>query len=339
MNAHRVLLSLVLLAGCSDGVVSSNKVARTAQAYTTAADLITPSTCTLRGTRLIGCTIPEQSLSGLDLETAVPVRTVLKVKRTGTCTTHYPLEVSFQTPGEDAVKLSYLSADKAIVRRRDRGPIPTITLRDPSPYTKMAAFDASCKITLDIVSNEPDVDSKADAMAIIDRLTKDLADKTLLRDRLSDLVHYHTAYEFLDSVVARFYGELTSDAMQKLRADAKAAKPTLMKLVTDEACGGTLSDEEFANVISLYEGLTVLGAPEDWHNDAGATKTLAEAIGPDAEKVLATARKLSAAHGGDAGVGTGGNYGDEYKAAALAVEVAKSKLDLAKVQLAIWLAP
>lgn len=303
------------------------------QAETTSATLISASTCTLRSGRLVSCQIGPQTLTGKDLETAVPLRTVLTATRNGNCSTRYPLQVSLDTPGEQTVVFSYLSQAAATVRRRDGAPIPYILLKDSSPWTANAVFDASCEITLSIVSNQPDVDSKDQALAIVARLQADLDAKTKVRDRLGDLVNYQKAFQFLQSVTNSFYAELTSDAMQLLRGDGQAARPVLMKLLSDNTCSGKLTDDELSSMVSLYQSLAVLGSPNDWRNPDGGTKTIADFLGPEAAAVLAAVQKLSQLHNDDAGTG----YTAEYQQAAQDVERAKVKLALAKAQLATWL--
>lgn len=315
--------------GSGDAVVMSVKQADSDPV------LISASNCVLRGSRLTSCAIADRTIPGLVVETAVPLRTVFTVHKSGNCSTQYPLEVTLSQPGEPDVKLQYLSTPSVAVRRRDGQNIPFINLKDSSSWTKYAALDASCMITLSSAWNQPDVDTKEQAQAIIDALTKDLADKTRIRDRYSDLISYQKAFDFLNAYVGALYTELTNDAMQKLRADGQAAKPVLMKMVGSDTCSGTLSDGDLSAVVSLYESLAALGDPASWQNDAGKTMTLAEKMGPEAAKIVDVAKKLSQAHSSDAGTG----YEAEYNQAAQDVQRATDKLNLAKKQLANWLNP
>jgi hypothetical protein len=333
-----ILYSLfgVAVAACGEPSRATNSettVTQVAQALTSSVNLIGSGNCTLRSGLIVNCQIPTQVLTGQDLDTAVPLRTVLTTKKTGHCSTQYPLAVTLETPGEPAVTYSFLSQATATVRRRDGAQIPFVTLKDASPWTKAAAFDASCEITASIVSNEPDVDTKDQAQAIIDRLTKDLADKVRIRDRYADLTSYQGAFEFLRRYVAFFHEELTSDALQKLRDDGQAARPVIMKMVLADACSGAVNDDELKGIVSLYASLTALGSSSSWKSADGGTQTIADFLGADGDKAVTVARKLQEQHKPDGGAG----YEAEYQQAAQDAEQAKARLTLGKAQLSGWL--
>lgn len=339
MIFRKSLLLLVLAASatplaCREVAEEEPRTERLAQAFTAGVELIAISNCTLKNGRLINCTIPNQVLSAQQSEAAVPVRTVLKTTKSGNCSTAYPLEVTLEQPGEPSVNFDYLSASSVAVRRRDGLPIPFLTMKDSSPWTHVAAFDPSCRVSANIVWNEPDVDSAAEAQAILDRLSSDLANKTRIRDHYADLLSYQKAFDFLSRVVDYFNLELTSEMMQKLRAGAQAARPVLVRMVSADACSGTMGDADLNAIISLYESLAVLGSPAAWDSADGGAKTLAGTLDTEAPKVLEIARRLSQAHQSDAGTG----YEADYERAALDVAKADAKLILARAQLANWLA-
>jgi hypothetical protein len=308
-------------------------VGRTAQAYDTNEDLISPTNCTLRTNRLFSCTIAPRALSGLDMTTAVPLRTTFTAVKSGNCSTQYPLQVTLSTDGADDVKFQYISGGSAAVKRKDGQPMKTVTVTDTSPYTKFANFDGSCRISLSVVSNEPDVNSKADAQAIMDALNKDLAAKTTIRDHYQQLSLYHRAFEFMQSVANNFLVELTNDTIQQLRASANDSLTAISTMMG--ACGDTtLTDQDRQNLMTLFMSLPQLGSADDWQNDGGTPKTLADFLGPQQAQVLATVQKLAKDADGDGGASS---YEVDYQNAAHDVVVAQAKVDQAKSQLASWL--
>ncbi len=329
-----LFFSIALSLGCSQSDTSQPvALASVAQPLTTQATLVSDATCTNQFNRLIRCNIPSQVLSGQDVETAVPLRTVLNVRRSGNCSTSYALEVGLDTPGESTVRLRFLAQPSATVRRRDGGAIAYIDLKDISPWTMSANFGGDCRVWLDIAWNEPDIDSKEQATALIASMDAEVLHKKRIRDRYSDLLNYQSAYKFLGSIASSFHTELTNDTIQRLRGDAQVAKPVLAKLAASENCVGRLSDDEFMSIISLYENMAVLGNPEQWRRPDGTTKTLADVIGSEASAVLAVVEKLSGEHNADAGTG----YDGEYRQAAADVAKAEAKLSLARAQLVKWL--
>ena len=332
-TASAFAVAALAACGAHDSSGRESAPASVAQAYDTQADLISPATCTLLNSRLSSCVIGTRLLDGQDITTAVPLRTTFTVHKSGNCSTQYALEVTFTAAGAADVRLPFLSTTSAAIRRTDGQPISEVTMTDSSPWTHFASLDQTCRVSLTIASNEPDVNSTADAQAIITALSQDLAAKTVIRDRYSDLLNYQKAYDFLSSVITYFHTELTSDAMQQLRTDSETARPTVMKMILASACGGTLTDDEFGAIVSLYESLAVLGSPSSWTNPDGGTKTNADFVGADAAKILDTVTKLSQQQASDGG----SNYAAAYQAAANDVVQAQAKLDLAKAQLASWL--
>src|SRR5690349_13452102 len=116
MNQHAVfgfsivlgLAALSIGIGCgSDARVAEETTGSVASAYTSSVDLISPATCGgTAGNTMFDCTVSPRSLTGLPLETAVPLRTRIDVQKSGKCSTPFPLEVTFTFDGGDPVKVA-----------------------------------------------------------------------------------------------------------------------------------------------------------------------------------------------------------------------------------------
>lgn len=336
---HTTVVALVggSFFACSapESVRENDLISVTAQAYTTNADLVSPSACTLSSGRLLSCAIATRTLDGLPMtSTAVPLRTTVTAVKSGNCSTQYPLELALSADGADSVTFQYISGGSTTIRRHDGQPIPRVTVTDTSPWTRFANFDSSCRIGLSIVSNEPDVNSKADAQEIIAALTADVVAKTAIRDRYQQLSLYHRAFQFSQSVANNFLVELTNESIQQLRSLANDASAAIASLMS--SCGDTsITDGDRQNLLLLYMSLPALGHRSDWQTNAGEPKTLADFLGPSQAEVLATVQKL-ANHGDQNG---GSTYDVDYQTAVRDVVVAQEKLDQAQAQLANWLAP
>jgi hypothetical protein len=322
-----IALCLVLsFAACappaSDGITEA--------ALSSAVDLISPATCALRGTHLVSCAIPAQNLTFAAFANAVPLRTTVSSQKSGSCSTPYSLQVSLKPDQDAAVNFAFLPGGQIKVRRADHGLISLLALADGSSWTPYAAFDQSCRISLAISGNEPDVDSKSDAQAIIDQLTKDVAAKQATRDNYRALDLYHQAYVFLRNVADNFLGQLSNDDMQELRSAALDAQPSLETLIT--SCNDLTQDQRAA-LLRLDLGLAALGHPEDWVNPDGSKKTLVDFLGGSDQQVLSVIDSLGSSSDG----GTPPDYDALYKQADADYQAAAQKLTLAKAQLATWL--
>jgi hypothetical protein len=308
-------------------------IATSSEAYDTVDGLIGPSTCTLQGGHLYKCAIPTRPLQGLPLaSTAVPLRTTFSVQKSGDCFTQYPLEVTFSADGADNVRFQYLPPNATTsIRRKDGQPMQSVTVTDSSKWTKLAIFDPSCRVSLSVSSNEPDVNTKAEAQGIIDGLRQDLAAKTSIAEHYQQLTLYSQAYLLLKSVANGFLEELNNDSIQSLRAAANDAVTAIATL--EGTCGDSiLTDADRANLLLLYSGLGQLGSTDQWTKPDGGLKTLADFFGADQAKILATVEKLAQQTQTDGG----SSYDADYKAAALAQTQAKTKLEQALKQLASW---
>lgn len=331
------LLSLGIgVAGCSSDKSSleeNSRLGTSAQADSTLLDLISPATCVSRSGHLISCRVGPATRIGQNYVTAVPLRTAITVQRAGNCSTQYALQATLRADDNNPTVLSYLTQTTAYVRRADGQSMSAVTITDSSPWTPSAVFSSTCDIQLGFSFNEPDVDSKEQAQAIVDKLAQDLAAKTAIANNYHDLVLYQQAYQLLDSVARYFHSELTNDTMQELRAASLASNDALLQLIT--SCDGGISQDDRINLARLYAALPVVGVPDAWQNPDGTTKSLADFIGTPAEGVLDTVNSLNARHDTDAGTG----YDVDYNAAAKAVVTAQAQLTLARQQLSAWLSP
>jgi hypothetical protein len=316
--------------GDSAGPCGSTPCGRNEQALAAAVDLISPSTCTLQNARLVSCAIKSQTLTETVIDTAVPLRTTVASRIGGTCPTKWPLQVALSGDGETPVTLAYYLGGQAVVRRKDGGPISALAVADDSVWTSRAVFDSSCRISLQVSANEVDVANKADAQAIIDQLTKDVAAKQAIRDNYLALDLYHGAYVFLRRVADNFLGQLSNDQMQELRSAAIDAQPSLETLIT--GCNDLTQDQRMA-LLRLDLGLAALGHPEDWVNPDGSKKTLKDFLGGADQQVLSAIDQLEAHTDG----GTPPDYDALYKQAEAAYQAALNKLRLAQQQLAPYL--
>jgi hypothetical protein len=316
MTSRRSLFSMVgaalLASSCShdaDRATSCGSGDCTRSSESSAiVDLISPSTCTLQNGRLINCVIKQQTLSVIPIDTAVPLRTTIASKIGGSCPTRWPLQVKLSGDGEAPVSLAYYLGDKAVLRRSNGGALSSVAVSDDSTWTSRAVFDTTCRISLEVTANEVDVASKADAQAIVDALTKDVAAKQATRDNYRALDLYHQAYVFLRNVTDNFLGQLTNDQMQELRAASLDAQPSLEALIL--SCDALTPDQRMA-LLHLELGLAALGHPEDWVNADGSKKTLKDFLGAADQQVLSAIDHL----GGSADGGAPPDYDVLYKQA------------------------
>lgn len=326
----RLFIAALLLGGCAPK--HDSNVAASDEALSSTLDLISPATCTQLGGKLQRCQVATTTFTLTPFETAVPLRTSVTSMRQGTCSTQYPLQVSLKADQEPAVNFSYIAGGQIKVKRGDHGIINQLGVSDSSPWTKFAAFDPSCRISLSVTPNEPDVDTKADAQAVIDALTKDVAAKQSARDRARELDLYSKAFAFMRSLADNFLGQLTNEQLQDLRAAALDAQPSLELLIT--SCN-SLSQDDRSNLLRLDLGLATLGHPEDWKNPDGSNKTLKDFLGPADQQVIATIDSLAQSSTADGGAPP--DYDTLYKQAEADYQAALHKLDLAKQQLATFL--
>ncbi|MDB4968924.1 MAG: hypothetical protein JWN44_4613 [Myxococcales bacterium] len=330
------LLSIaVALSACSGSHAADpcagGRCGTASEALSSAVDLISPATCTTRGTHLVSCAIAAQTLTFTPFESAVPLRTTVAAQKAGNCSTPYPLSVSLKADGDAPSSLAYIAGGQTVLRHAGGDLIKGIALADGSGWTKTASFDTSCRISLSISPNELDVSSKGDAQAIVDALQKDATAKADTAARYNELMLYSQAFVFLQAVAENFLGQLTDDALMQLRASATDAQPALEQVITD--CN-SLSQDQKKGLFKLEMALGTLDHPEDWKNPDGSLKTLRDFLGADEQKVLDAIHQLGQQAGSDGGTI---DYAALYQQAEREAAAAEHKLELAKQQLAAWL--
>jgi hypothetical protein len=297
-------------------------------------EIITTGTCDLRRNRLRNCDIPDGSIFPPAIDSAVPLRTLIRPIKSGACSTSYPLELAVSSPQlADSHKLRYLESGTLTLRADGGAPLTELALVDESPWTPIASFAMPCSITAEIVVNQPDVDSATEAQAILDGIQLALEQALAQRDAYEQLLLFLSAHDFLRAVVDNLYGELTNDMMQELRAQAQQAMPAFSALAGSQACASELGDDAFT-LLNLAGALFVLGDPADWQNPDGTTKTLADMYTEySGDGVVAQIQALADA----ASPALEEQYQDAYDAAALSVAQLEADLALAQTQLAYWL--
>lgn len=252
----------------------------------------------------------------------------------GNCSGTKNPRLRIEQADEPAVLYSFLSEPSATVRRRDAKAIAALSIKDDLPAeTAGIRVAQDCRVTLEVVFNEPDVNSKAEAQALLAQIEADYADKIRIRDRYEQLLKLDQAVVFLRKVGDYLLTELTAPQMNDLRTAALDADSALLNFLT--SCNSGVSEVDRANLAKLYSQLWVLGQPDEWRNTDGSQKTLADFLGSDAHKILASIDTATRSAMGDAGVDS--NLQAEAQAAALDAERAAARVTQAKIQLAGWL--
>jgi hypothetical protein len=265
-------------------------------------DLISKERCVWRrpppelsAGQLIECQIPTTSWKRPKMVTAIPLRTVLKVNREGDCSKPFPfsLEISTEVPGEMPYQLRFIENDKVIIRRRGGAPVEELKLFDSASFwTSKAAFYDSCNYSLNITFNEPDVDSKEQAQAIILNISDRLKKKAQEEQLYADLLLYSKAYLFLNDIVEIYWNQLTQERMQELRERSQTAIPLLQKMILELSV--KLTDGELKLMNELYQSLRTMDDSTQWKKEDGSYMSLQEYLGNRAETILQTVNKISA---------------------------------------------
>lgn len=336
MRARRLgtVLAAAALASCTawevDDELPDEEVATSTTELTSAAvvDLISPATCTLANGKLRQCAIAPRTIPLPTTATAVPVRTVVRRVMTGTCSTAYPLAVALRVDGGPEATFRFLSDPQIVLRRPDGARVAELSLRDGSTWTPFLVVDGTCRVKLEVDSNEPDVDTRQQAEAELARVDLALLEARERRRTYDGLLAFQSAYTFTRAVAASFHAELTNDTMQTLRQAAIDAAPALETAAM--GCGDSGPDQ---TLFDLYVSLVALGDPATWLNPDGTTKTLAQFYGPGSSAVLARIEELAAQANPD--------LRTEYEAALAQAEADVATLEqqraLAEMQLAPWL--
>jgi hypothetical protein len=296
-----------------------------------AIDLISPTTCQLKVGKLRQCVIPTTNHASPPMDTAVPLRTVLRRVQEGNCSTPYALRVNAALDGGPEVPFPFLSEAQVVLRKPDGGVVADVTVRDGSPWTGIASFDGSCRIAVELTSNEVDVDTVQQAEALLAAIDQELAAAEIDQRNYEALLALQAAYAFTESVASSFHADLTSETMQELRAAALDAAPAMEGAML--GCGDALSEEQRDTLFRLYVSMVALGDPASWQNPDGSTKSLADFYGPAAAGVLAQLEALAANASPDLET----QYREGLAASAAEVVRLQQKRALAVVQLAPWL--
>jgi len=336
VTARRIgsVLAVALLAGCTaweeGDELGADDASTTASPITSAAvvDLISPATCVLSNGKLRQCVIAPRTISLPVSDTAVPVRTVVRRVMSGNCSTPYPVAVAVRVDGDSETTMRFLSEPQIVLRRPDGARAVEVSLRDVTTWTPYLVVDGSCRVRLEVDSNEPDVETRQQAEAALARYDLAILNARERRRTYEALLAFQSAYTFTRALADSFHVELTNDTMQALRQAAIAAEPALANAAM--GCGGGEPDETLAE---LYISLVALGDPGTWLNPDGSTRTLAQFYGADASAVLARIEELTAQANPD--------LRTEYEEARAQAEVDLTTLEqqrsLAHVQLAPWL--
>jgi hypothetical protein len=296
-----------------------------------AIDLISPATCQLKNGKLRQCVIAPATHVSPPFDAAVPLRTVVRRVQQGTCSTQYPLRVAIALDGGAETMFGILADPPLTLRASGGGVVGQVAVHDASTWTPYAIFDGSCRIALEITSNEVDVDTVQQAEGILAAIDQELAAAQTDQRNYEALLALQAAYAFTHAVAASFHAELTSDTMQELRQAALDAAPSLETAVM--GCGDALSEAQRDTLFQLYVTMVALGDPASWQNPDGSTKTLEQFYGPGAAAVLAQLEAL----GDNANPDLETQYRNGLQAAAAEVARLTQKRALAVQQLAPWL--
>jgi hypothetical protein len=115
-------------------------------------DLVSPARCQQYAGHLVHCAFDPLALEATATTQAAPVESTFTVTMSGDCSSQYPLALALSAAGAPTV-LFHIEDRNAVVRRTDSGPIETINVLDGSPWTDVAAYDASCRISVSAQMN------------------------------------------------------------------------------------------------------------------------------------------------------------------------------------------
>lgn len=339
------LLSMMLLSPIASACIASEvgpvtdeePVGEVALAITAAKDLISPATCQLQNKRLRSCVISTETFDLPPRDTVVPLRTVIERQANEHCSTPYPLELKLSAPSLDDQVFRYIQDETIILRQAEGEVVESLTVEDSGAWTPYAAFDEKCRISINITANALDVDSRADAEAILAEIDAELAAARDDVSRYEQLLLFSSAYDFMWEVSRSLHTELTTDLMQRLRAEARAVSPLMqdmmMRCMTDGA--GTCDQcGDIMGLFPLYEALSGLGGPETWQNPDGTTKSLEDLLGPTEAAVRETIESILDAADPDLHT----EYETQLAAATERAVRLEAKLAQATAELEPWLA-
>jgi hypothetical protein len=324
-------LTALIAASCTDTAQPTNGT-QEAQHKTYASQvLISPDSCELITNRLRRCRINPAAHSVPSIDTAVPLRTSIRSQRTGNCSSPYALAVDISVEEGRTERLQYLSSSEIFLRTQSGGATSQIQIQDASPWTQTATFDSSCRISLEIQANEPDIDTREDALGVLAQIEAQLAAARTEHQNYEQLLALQAAYNFTRAIANSFHVELSNETMQALRQAALEAAPAIESAIT--SCGDALSDGQRETLFSMYVSMVALGDPSSWEHDDGSTRTLDEFYGPAGAEVVARLQELAE----NADPSLEAVYRQGLELASAEVVRLTAKLALAQLQLAEWL--
>ena len=208
-----------------------------------------------------------------------------------------------------------------------------IHFKDASPWTPYVAVDPSCRISLDVSFNEPDVDTKVQAQGVIAILDGEAAAARDEAEKDRQLLLLFGGYDFIHKLAESFHQELTNDLMQELRRAAADGNAALTQILSSNACTSALSPTDQDNLTRLIISLVAVGDPADWTNPDGTTKKLSDFFGPAAAENQKSILEIEK----NANFQLEEQYKAAYKAAGEKVVATQARLDEAKLTLQAWL--
>jgi hypothetical protein len=115
-------------------------------------ELVSPSVCRKQLDHLLDCRIGSVRIDLPHPAASLRARTGLS----GTCATQFDIDLSMRADSEPAVDFYPLHDPRTTtLRRADGGAIDALTIVDVSPFAGTPAYDASCRIWIDIDSPAP----------------------------------------------------------------------------------------------------------------------------------------------------------------------------------------
>jgi len=118
-------------------------------------DIVSPERCTSRRGKLIECSIPPTGVHDPRLTSDGRFHSVVSSHLSGNCSSQFPLALKIDV-GDPVSTIFHVEDRTMDVRKLDGAWSSTLHFTDSSPWTATAAYDASCRITIDVQMNVPD---------------------------------------------------------------------------------------------------------------------------------------------------------------------------------------
>ncbi|HWE30815.1 MAG TPA: hypothetical protein VHB97_22565 [Polyangia bacterium] len=115
-------------------------------------ELVSPSVCRTQLDHLLDCRIGVVRIDVPRPAAALRVRAGMS----GTCATQFDIDLSIRADDQPAVDFYPLHDPRTTtLRRADGGAIDALTIADVSPFAGTPAYDASCRLWIDVDSPAP----------------------------------------------------------------------------------------------------------------------------------------------------------------------------------------